>query len=271
MNEDVSLRKHAYLSGIAKLQELINDTAAEVVIPTAIVPIWSHYISDFDAGLPLLRSSAATIDLAPVEKALVSLLETLVSKPLPGRMAHEITDLMADLQSHSSAPRKAVAWLLEKDTSIVGHHGLLQYLGWTVMSRYLQKLVRVFGEWRDEERWLRGYCPMCGAPPAMAQLVGSYPGRLRLLSCGYCATRWRYRRTGCPFCETADDRRSAVLAIEGDAALRIDYCESCGGYLKTYNGEGSESALLADWTSLHLDFIAQDHGLKRYAASLYQL
>ena len=27
--------------------------------------------------------------------------------------------------------------------------------------------------------------------------------------------------------------------------------------------------LLADWTSLHLDVIAQDRGLKRLAASLY--
>jgi hypothetical protein len=29
--------------------------------------------------------------------------------------------------------------------------------------------------------------------------------------------------------------------------------------------------LLADWTSIHLDIIAQDRGLKRLATSLYQL
>ena len=45
----------------------------------------------------------------------------------------------------------------------------------------------------------------------------------------------------------------------------------CSGYLKTYDGEGSESVLLADWASLHLDVIARDRGLKRLAASLYDL
>ena len=117
------------------------------------------------------------------------------------------------------------------------------------MAWYLQQLVPTFDRWRDEERWLRNYCPMCGALPAMAQLVGNDPARLRLFSYGRCVTRWRYRRTGCPFCETVDDDRLAFLAIEGEDALRIDYCESCGGYLKTYSGEGNEGVLLADWTS----------------------
>jgi FdhE protein len=62
-----------------------------------------------------------------------------------------------------------------------------------------------------------------------------------------------------------------VLTIEGEAPLRIDHCESCSGYLKTYDGEGHESVLLADWTSIHLDIIAQDQGLKRLATSLYHL
>jgi FdhE protein len=105
----------------------------------------------------------------------------------------------------------------------------------------------------------------------MAQLVGRDPGRLRKLSCGRCRTRWRYRRTGCPFCDGQDEHRLAVVAVEGEAGLRIDYCNVCGGYLKTYDGEGSESILLADWTSLHLDVIARDRGLKRLAASLYDL
>jgi hypothetical protein len=35
----------------------------------------------------------------------------------------------------------------------------------------------------------------------------------------------------------------------------------------TYDGKGGESALLADWTSIHLDVIAYDRGLIRSAAS----
>ena len=105
----------------------------------------------------------------------------------------------------------------------------------------------------------------------MAQLVGNDPGRLRVLSCGCCRTRWRYRRTGCPFCENRDDHRLAALDVEGEGGLRLDYCEACRGYLKTYNGTGSESVLLADWTSVHLDVLARDRGLERRAASLYDV
>ena len=128
-----------------------------------------------------------------------------------------------------------------------------------------------FDAWRDEEQWLRRYCPMCGSLPAMAQLVGVDPGRWRLLSCGCCSTRWRYRRIGCPFCESADDHQLSALAIEGEKYLRIDYCQFCRAYLKTYDGEGDETLFLADWTSLHLDVIARDRGLKRLASSLYEL
>ena len=95
--------------------------------------------------------------------------------------------------------------------------------------------------------------------------------RLRLLSCGCCSTGWRYRRIGCPFCESANNQQLSPLAIEGKKYLHIDYCESCPTYLKTYDGEGNETLFLADWTSLHLDIIARDRGLKRLASALYEL
>ena len=73
----------------------------------------------------------------------------------------------------------------------------------------------------------------------------------------------------CPSTHPASNR--GLLWYLCWTALSIDYCESCRGYLKTYDGEGSENVLLADWTSIHLDIIAQDRGLKRLAASLYEL
>jgi FdhE protein len=77
-------------------------------------------------------------------------------------------------------------------------------------------------------------------------------------------------RTACPFCEK-DQQKQTVFIAEGEAGLRIDYCESCLGYLKTYAGQTEEPFLLSDWTSVHLDFAARDRGLKRSAVSLYDL
>ncbi len=257
MTRDVWLARHPYLQPVADVHALVEAMAAGVAVPTAPIPDWDHYASDFHAGVPLLQSSTVAFDFAAVETAVYSLIREVASASLPEPLATSCRDLVAELET--------------TDLRAPVHPGLLCYLGWAVLARYLAPVVGAFDAWRNEERWLRNYCPACGELPAMAQLVGKDPGRLRKLSCGRCRTRWRYRRTGCPFCDSQDGHRLAVVSVEHEAGLRIDYCDVCSGYLKTYDGEGSESVLLADWTSLHLDMIARDRGLKRLAVSLYDL
>jgi FdhE protein len=271
MTKDIWLVKHPYLQRVADLQAQIDAAVAEIPMPGACVPRFDDYLGDFRAGIPLLRSPAVAIDLHDVERVLTSLVEALVLKPLPGKLAQYSRTLEAQLKSDRDSPRRALAWILDNDSFTPTNPGLLRYLGWAVLARHLRPVVDAFSGWRDEERWLRPYCPTCGALAGMAHLVGTDPGRLRFLSCGCCRSRWRYRRTGCPFCQSEDDHRLAVVAVEGEAGLRIDYCKACSGYVKTYEGQGSESVLLADWTSLHLDIIARDRGLMRFAGSLYQL
>ncbi len=271
MNQDLWLASHPYLRPVADFHGQVALAAASIPSGGAHIPNWNDYLGDYQAGIPLLRSSRAAIDFEPAEAILVSLVESMASKPLPEKLAEECRVSNAQLEGEMNAPRRAVAWLFDNEDFAPAHPGLLRYLGWTALARFLCRLRDAFGSWRGEEKWLRSYCPTCGSAPAMSQLVGTDPGRLRLLSCGCCGTRWRYRRIGCPFCESAGDHRLSALAIEGEKYLRIDYCQSCHAYLKTYNGEGNESLFLADWTSLHLDIIACDRGLKRLAASLYEL
>lgn len=232
------LAKHPFLQPVAELHAGVDAVLAAISVPAAAIPDFAAYAEDFHAGVPLLLSTKVTIDLAPVETGLQALLAALSHTPMAGR---------------SRDP------------------GWVRLLRSKILARYLSAIVEAFASWRDEERWLRNDCPCCGTAPAMAQLIGQDPGRLRFLSCGICRTRWRYRRTGCPFCDNRDDRPLSVLAIDGEGGLRIDSCDVCRGYLKTYNGTGSEAVLLADWTSLHLDLLARDRGLERRAASLYEL
>ncbi|MGH9222056.1 MAG: formate dehydrogenase accessory protein FdhE [Vicinamibacterales bacterium] len=233
MTQDLWLEGHPYLRPLVDLSAQVDRAAAGIEILDARVPDWEAYRPDFLAGVPLLSSADAAVDLEPGSRMAAALIEQLGDKITP----------LSD--------------------------GLLRYLAWTAMARFLRPVVSAFDGWREEERWLRRYCPTCGSLPAMAQLVGTDPGRMRLLSCGCCGTRWQYRRTGCPFCET-DSQRLSSVTIEGESGLRIDHCGSCGGYLKTYDGQGNEMLLLSDWSSLHLDLIAHDRGLKRLAASLYE-
>lgn len=263
------LQDHGYLQPLADLHARVDRIAGEVAVPIVPQTVWSDYADDFAVGLPLLRSRYAAIDRTQIASALSQLVQRVPSSGLPAAMAQERELLHDALADHPEAALQAVSSLFDGEPPRAPYHGLLRYFGWTVAARCLAPVVSAFNAWRDEERWLRHYCPSCGSAPAMSQLVGNEPGRLRLLTCGCCATRWRFRRTGCPFCRTDDDHRLSGLASEGEEPLRIDYCEQCGGYLKTYVGDGDEGLWLADWTSLHLDVIAQQRGLNRLAGSLY--
>ena len=269
MTPDLWVEAHSYLRPVADLSAQVDRAAAGIDVPDARIPDWEDYRTDFLAGVPLLSSAGGAIDLEPGGRMAAALLERLASGLSPGNLAVEARALETELRREPRASSRIVDFLLGGDTLTPEFAGLLRYLSWTAMARFLRPVVNAFDGWRDEERWLRRYCPTCGSLPAMAQLVGADPGRRRLLSCGCCGTRWQFQRTGCPFCET-DAQRLASVSIEGEPALRIDHCESCRGYLKTYDGQGDEALLLSDWSSLHLDLIAHDRGLKRLAASLYE-
>jgi FdhE protein len=225
------LRAHEFLRPIAALRAAIDEAVAAQAPPCCAMPDWDAYRAEFAAGVPLLHSVEAAIDLGPIDAA-----------------AARVADAAG--RGHDEGLRRCVNWL--------------------VLSASLRPLLDAFAAWRDDAHWLRAYCPACGSPPAMAQLVGVEPGRQRCLVCGCCGSRWQYGRTACPFCEH-DAQRLRSLGIEGEGGLRIDCCESCRGYLKTYDGHGHEAVLLADWTSLHLDLAARERGWLRLATSLYDL
>jgi FdhE protein len=230
MTREIWLQTHPYLRPVAELVADVERAAAGIGAPSARIPDWNAYRADFLAGVSLLSSTNVAIDLEPAE---------LITE-----------QIVARLPPRTMSP------------------GLLRLVSWTATARYLRPVMTAFDAWRDEERWLRPNCPMCASLPAMAQLVGADPGRKRLLACGCCGTRWQFARTGCPFCGT-NAQRLASLTVDTEPGLRIDYCESCRGYLKTYDGEGNEVLWISDWSTFHLDLIAHNHDLKKLAASLY--
>jgi len=269
MTPELWVETHSYLRPVAELCAQVDGAAAGIGVPDARIPDWEDYRADFLAGAPLLSSADAAVDLEPGGRMAAALIERLAAGTSSGSLAAEALALATELRREPHVSRRIADFLLGDETVTLPFPGLLRYVGWTAMARFLRPVVHGFASWRDEERWLRRYCPTCGSLPAMAQLAGVDPGRKRLLSCGCCGTRWQFKRTGCPFCET-DAQRIASVTIEGEPGLRIDHCESCAGYLKTYVGEGQETVLLCDWSSLHLDLIAHDRGLKKLAASLYE-
>lgn len=271
MTQEDWLTSHPYLQPVAALHAQVGGIAAEVCTSLSPGLRWDLYLDDFLAGIPLLQNRTVVIDLIPAEKMLRSLVQRLADSALNDKLSKQVRILQEELRACSENSVGIIATLVSGAPAETSCPGLLRYLGWTALSRYLCPLVSAFETWSERERWLRPYCPTCGSLPAMAHLVGTDPARTRFLSCGCCGTRWQYRRVGCPFCENHDDHRLAILMVEGERYLRIDYCQSCNGYLKTYCGQGNEDFFLADWTSIHLDFVAGEKGLRRLATSVYEV
>jgi FdhE protein len=265
------LEAHPFLEPIARFQELVEDALTCSPGRSASLESPDAWGEDAAAGIPLLRSPAACVDFAPAAAATLGhLVDALTGADVPERVAEPLGDLRARLRSAPGERVRAIAWITggARPEGAPKHAGLVKLLAWTAARRVLDPIVRGATE-RDAGRWGRGHCPTCGALPAMAQLVEGDGGRVRLLACGCCATRWRYRRIGCPFCGSEAPDRLEVLELEGEVPLRLDACTECRGYLKTYTDEGDEALFLADWPTLHLDVAAGNRGLRRLGASLY--
>ena len=139
----------------------------------------------------------------------------------------------------------------------------------------------------DIDRWDRGYCPVCGAWPALAELIGAE--KRRVLRCGRCGTSWSWLVLLCPYCGNDDHRtlgtliptREDVRAEGGSAAAgaagpgrtmsrdRVDTCERCHGYLKsvaTFSSVPTSRLAAEDAATLDLDVGALAAGYSRPGA-----
>lgn len=266
------IEAHPYLEGVAAFQELVETAAADAP-PIARRPAWDAYAPDLAAGVPLLRSARAGLDVAPEGAvALRAVAARVAQAELPPAIAGAAKTLDEALRAPRSA-EAAIAWLVcgspEKGRPEGG--GLVRYLGWTALQRVLAPVVSEFARWRDEERWRRGECPTCGSAPTMGTLVTVAEGRGRQLACGCCRTRWSFKRVACPFCDNEDANQLGVLEVEQEPGLRLDVCEACKGYVKTYTGTRDLELFLSDWPTLHLDVLARERGYRRLGTSLYEL
>ena len=93
----------------------------------------------------------------------------------------------------------------------------------------------------DQERWRRGYCPVCGGKPDLAFLTGDQGARW--LKCSRCDTEWLFQRLQCPYCD--NQNQNDLTYFTDDAGLyRLYICERCKSYIKAVDLRKNESLLL---------------------------
>ena len=121
--------------------------------------------------------------------------------------------------------------------------------------------------------WTEGYCPVCGAWPAFAEVRGIE--RSRYFRCGRCGGEWQAQCLFCPYCGTTDHNELCSLVPEKSGSNSvIEACKRCLGYVKaftTLQGSQPTQVFLDDLASAHLDVAALDQGYKRPQGAGYCL
>ena len=113
-----------------------------------------------------------------------------------------------------------------------------------------------------EARWAKGYCPICGSPPALSLIRGEGE---RFLLCSFCGHEWRTTRIGCPFCENKDQKTLHYFFSDEEKDCRVHVCDQCKKYIKTIDTRNLERPIhpcVEQISTLHLDMLAQEKGLE---------
>lgn len=121
-------------------------------------------------------------------------------------------------------------------------------------------------------RWNGGYCGVCGAWPAYAEVLGVE--RTRQLRCGQCGSNWEMHGLICAYCGMTDHSGLAALVSEDGGAASIDACKRCLGYLKVFTrlrASAPAEVIIDDLASAELDIAATARGYKRPEGTGYAL
>jgi FdhE protein len=113
--------------------------------------------------------------------------------------------------------------------------------------------------------WSHGYCPVCGAWPAFAEVRGVE--RSRHLRCGRCGAGWPMPVLACTYCATTDHDTLGTLVVDDKKSrFALDVCRGCSGYLKSYTtlqATPSDEVLAIDLASVEFDLAAVERGFLR--------
>lgn len=214
---------------------------------------------------PLL-DLAASIDAIPEE---VDSAVAVLADGSPGPLVASGRDLLAQ---PSSQRRDLVATWLD-DTTLVDPRVAL----WIrVASGPLLELAAARLEPVGREEWTGRACPICGDVPQCSAIVeesGAFmQGAPRYLVCGRCSSWWAFPRATCSICEEDDSTKLGSFFAEDRPWARVDVCDSCMGYIKTFDLREKQARdvlpLVDDVATVALDVWAHEKGLSRAGLSL---
>ena len=183
----------------------------------------------------------------------------VVQKILILLLAHQDENVDIILPDEEALITKARERFLHPPTT--GESDLLELAIDQASMPYLEHTASQVMSHMDGSIWQKGYCPACGGESNFAYLKAD-DGSRRLV-CSRCRYEWRYKRTGCPFCDNSDPKTLRYYPAGEKKAYRLYVCDSCSRYLKAIDQRiaGSSIDLIAEpiltWS---LDKAAREKG-----------
>jgi FdhE protein len=254
---------------LAVVQEILDET---------VNPVWDAVVpartGPQQEKVPLLTGMTLALEQSLVRHLLEQLIRVASVNGTP-KMATLKSALHADLDilslfkaslCHDGDHVRELAAVLGADA------GALQAVVGLIPLPFLQACNR---RWASSisESWTEGYCPVCGAWPAFAEVRGI--DRSRYFRCGRCGSGWQAQCLFCPYCAMTDHNELGSLVPEkGGSNSVIDACKRCLGYVKTFTtlqGSVPGKVIVDDLASVDLDIAAMQQGYRRPEGAGYSL
>lgn len=235
--------------------------------PAALCALSAERIgAKWNDGVPLLRGEDVRLDHTAFWRRWKTLCEITGQ-----RAGKERTRPIAQaVQKSELQPQEMFAWLLAGQVATLHERSAAlgldvaltaTILRWSLFPR-LKQIQEQLTPSLPTVRWPHGYCPICGAWPALGEFRGLE--QVRVLRCGLCAAAWEFPRLRCPFCGNDDHRRLGYFHRDGEEGrARIATCDACRGYVKTVSALTPLSPaqlLVMEVNQLPLDLIAAKRG-----------
>ena len=268
-NIQAHLEKHPFLAETALLHMTLASRVKAVVKPLD----WELTAAEARTlEKPLLQQAKwqrPAVEAAAA--ALPAVLAELSDIESPARLVEAIAAFRNWADEADAENRQACfAGLLQGGETLPAlNPALRSILGWQIMEALVPARLKDHEFWQDAG-WRQNRCPVCGRQPVLAHLRKEKEGRARFLTCDGCHTEWPFARVGCAYCGNEDLEQMHILEPEGLPAMRIDVCDACKTYLKTYNEEGQEDVYLTDWATLHLDMLGEEAGFTKKGSILLE-
>jgi FdhE protein len=238
-----------------------------------------HLAARIRAGIPLLHDQPAHVDVHLAADLFSRLVNTLQQLENPD-VGAQLETLVGAATSGALDPQQLFteAFVQHADhlADLAQRAGVDAELLATLAAQAVAPLLRAYAERLlplverlddgspDGAAWQRGYCPVCGGWPVLAELRGVELARY--FRCAGCGSGYRTRRLLCPYCGNDDHHSLETLTVEGEQRFRVSVCQRCQGYLKIANAFDPlppDLVALDDVASLHLDVAAIERGYHR--------